>query len=619
MTAASPSSPGQAPVSRAPRWPRWLDEIDLTLAICPQFVLYGNVRDDQLVPVDDMLVQVPLIDALWMRLRPRGYRFMLVYDRTAGLWVHPADAVAGASIGSRFAPLGGAEAPLPIDPSDIPALIQAVYESGCCSLVIQNASRITDLSGGLSAEMLELFAACAQSVQAAAPRQPGPSQPQPLYNPVFWLVDAVQDLPAWLSSSGERSRAICLASPDREDRYEAALGLVPEISAALTAEETHDAALEFALRAEGLALKEMAAVAHIARDRGLHVRNIAAAIRCYKVGVTDDPWSSPLLRSSIEDGETAIRAFVKGQDAAVQQTLDILKRSVMGLHGAQASSSSSRPRGILFFAGPTGVGKTELAKAVGRLVFGNEDACIRFDMSEFSSEHSDARLIGAPPGYVGHDAGGELVNAVRQRPFSVILFDEIEKAHPRILDKFLQILEDGRLTDSRGDTVYFSEAILIFTSNLGIGGEDEDGNPRLTPNDPYDTVKETVLAGIETHFRERVGRPELHNRLGDNIVVFNYIDEHVAEQIFDKAVANIFARVASTEGLSLRFGPGVREELVKICCENRAAGGRGVGNRLETALINPLARALFSRTDRGTEVEIAAIAREGSLYSVTLA
>ena len=121
------------------------------------------------------------------------------------------------------------------------------------------------------------------------------------------------------------------------------------------------------------------------------------------------------------------------------------------------------------------MGKTELAKTLTQLIFGDDRAYIRFDMSEFAEEHTGARLLGAPPGYIGYDAGGELTNAVREKPFAVVLFDEIEKAHPRILDKFLQILEDGRLTDGRGETAYFSEAILVFTSNLGIYVQDEHG------------------------------------------------------------------------------------------------------------------------------------------------
>ena len=151
-------------------------------------------------------------------------------------------------------------------------------------------------------------------------------------------------------------------------------------------------------------------------------------------------------------------------------------------------------------------------------------AYIRFDMSKFSAEQSEARLVGAPPGYVGYDAGGELVNAVRQRPFSVVLFDEIEKAHPQILDKFLQILDDGRLTDGRGDTVYFSETVIIFTSNLGVYVRDETGQPVLnvSQNDDYEAVSERIHEAIENHFRFQLQRPELLNRIGDNIVVFDF-------------------------------------------------------------------------------------------------
>ena len=231
-----------------------------------------------------------------------------------------------------------------------------------------------------------------------------------------------------------------------------------------------------------------------------------------------------------------IRDRVKGQKPAIVKTVDILMRSVMGLTGAHTAATSSRPRGVLFFAGPTGVGKTELARALTALIFGDERAYIRFDMSEFAAEHADARLLGAPPGYVGYDAGGELTNAVRARPFSVILFDEIEKAHPRILDKFLQILEDGRLTDGRGATVYFSEAILIFTSNLGISIRDDHGQRQLNvqPGEPYEQVERKVRTAIADYFKFTLGRPEILNRIGDNIGVFDFIQPAIEMCIRDR-------------------------------------------------------------------------------------
>ncbi|MHB9308697.1 AAA family ATPase, partial [Fusobacterium polymorphum] len=154
----------------------------------------------------------------------------------------------------------------------------------------------------------------------------------------------------------------------------------------------------------------------------------------------------------------------------------------------------------LFFVGPTGVGKTELAKSLASFIFGDENACIRFDMSEYNHEHSDQRLVGAPPGYVGYEAGGQLTNAVKEKPFCVLLFDEIEKAHGRILDKFLQILEDGRLTDGKGETVYFSETIIIFTSNIGAAEVDSNIEPK--------EVKKQFVEKVQKHFIEVLRRPE---------------------------------------------------------------------------------------------------------------
>jgi ATP-dependent Clp protease ATP-binding subunit ClpA len=174
-------------------------------------------------------------------------------------------------------------------------------------------------------------------------------------------------------------------------------------------------------------------------------------------------------------------------------TAAILRRCFYNLSGAQFSRYSNRPKGVLFFAGPTGVGKTELAKTITEFIFGSEHNYIRFDMSEFSQEHADQRLVGAPPGYVGYEVGGELTNAIRQRPFSVVLFDEIEKAHPKILDIFLQILDDGRLTSGRGETAYFSESLIIFTSNLGIYEITPTGEKiqRVTPDMPYSEIRKS--------------------------------------------------------------------------------------------------------------------------------
>lgn len=243
----------------------------------------------------------------------------------------------------------------------------------------------------------------------------------------------------------------------------------------------------------------------------------------------------------------------------------------------------------MFLAGPTGTGKTELAKTLTELLFGDERAYIRFDMSEFSAEHADQRLIGAPPGYIGSDMGGELTNAIREKPFSVVLFDEIEKAHPRILDKFLQILDDGVLTSGRGERVYFSESVIIFTSNLGIYKYDDDGHRILNvqPAEPYEQVEQKVRAEIANYFKLQLNRPEILNRMGENIVVFDFIRPDVAVQIFDKMVGGILARLADQQRITVTLTDPVRTTLRDHCLRDLGNGGRGVGNHLEAWLINP--------------------------------
>jgi ATP-dependent Clp protease ATP-binding subunit ClpA len=268
-----------------------------------------------------------------------------------------------------------------------------------------------------------------------------------------------------------------------------------------------------------------------------------------------------------------------------------------------------------------GVGKTELAKTLTQLIFGDERAYLRFDMSEFAEEHTGARLLGAPPGYIGFDAGGELTEAVRERPFSLILFDEVEKAHPRILDKFLQILEDGRLTDGRGDTAYFSEAIIVFTSNLGIYVEDAQGRrvQNVRPGDPYEVVESRVREAIGDHFKYRLSRPEILNRIGDNIVVFNFITPEVAGQIFSGMLANVARRLREEHRLELVLPRLVLEKLMSLCTRDLSNGGRGIGNALESVFINPLARALFETELEGrSSITVADIVEQDKVFSVIL-
>ena len=616
-----PAQPGAEPaVTEAGGFPRWLRQLAQYLPVCSQFVVEGNIRDVHLVRSADGLLLQPVVNCLWELLRERGCEGLIIHDRVSGVRVFPHDRRQvldklglrpGRQKGNPFAALQQ-------QLEDVTA-----YREFCCAYVIDYASRLVADPNHLEEAEYDFFAAC-QKLADTTHELRRPDGDRLVFNPIVWLVDQSNDLPAWFVVANDRIRTIVADMPDQQARLAVAGRLARDLPGvdAMSDEDRSNAAAVFASLTEGLTVRAMMQIRSMARSQDLPFAQIADAIRAYRVGIADNPWRQSYLYEKIRSGDREITSSVKGQDRAVQQTLDILKRSVTGLTAAQASSSGNKPRGILFFAGPTGVGKTELAKAVTRLLFGDEQACVRFDMSEFSSEHSDARLIGAPPGYVGHDAGGELVNAVRQRPFSVVLFDEIEKAHPRILDKFLQMLDDGRLTDGRGDTVYFSETVIIFTSNLGMYVRDDHGEPVLnvSQNDDYEEVSRKIHKAIGDHFRFQLQRPELLNRIGDNIVVFDFIRKELAHLIMDKMLGNVIGRVQDEHHVTLTIGEQPRAILAEQCLSDLTHGGRGIGNRLETVLINPLARALFDMEPQaGQTIEIERLSEEDGTFKVALA
>jgi ATP-dependent Clp protease ATP-binding subunit ClpB len=271
--------------------------------------------------------------------------------------------------------------------------------------------------------------------------------------------------------------------------------------------------------------------------------------------------------------DEALAARVVGQDDAVHAVSDAVRRARSGI------SDPDRPTASFLFLGPTGVGKTELAKALADYLFDDERAMVRIDMSEYGEKHSVSRLVGAPPGYVGYDEGGQLTEAVRRRPYTVILFDEVEKAHSDVFDVLLQVLDDGRLTDGQGRTVDFRNTILLLTSNLGS----------VYINDPMLDEKakhEAALSAAREHFK-----PEFLNRL-DDIVVFHSLGSEQLAAIVEIQVERLAARLAGRR-LTLEVTDAAREWLA-ITGFDPVYGARPLRRLVQTAIGDPLARALLA-------------------------
>ena len=611
---------------------KWHRELDIFHKVKPILIMEGNIHDQFQYPSDGSISD--LDGYLLSYLMEHGYRNIVSFDSIHGFYSR-----LGGDTLENFRKLTGCHSAVrngyltvPFAAQDgetAPEIVEnAITQGEELTAVIMNcASRYVASPDNLAQEEVNSYTRLMQMADRAqncvVDSQEG-EETVFAKNLLIMLVDKSNDLPAWFCLNNPNVKILHLSTPGKEERAAFVKGeafrsffrkdiydkgikdfvVSEEEYNQLGEEEAEELAKKrnqelekiqnkFVGMTEGFTFLELNDLRTLCHNEGIAISKMYEVVDLYRYGIRENPWTRADLQASLQDGQERFYKRVKGQDDAITKTMDVVKRAATGMSGLQ-HSSHTKPKGILFFAGPTGTGKTETAKTLAEILFGDENRCIRFDMSEYSQENSDQKLLGAPPGYVGYEAGGQLTNAVRENPFSILLFDEIEKAHGSIFDKFLQILEDGRMTDGQGKTVYFSETIIIFTSNLGMFRQEHGVKvDNVTPQENYGEISRKVKDAIEEYFKYDLGRPEILNRIGENIVIFDFIRPETAKLILDSQIEKIIMNLWVEKNIKLTISEEARETLLKKACSNLKNGGRGIGNVVEDALINPLSRFLF--------------------------
>jgi len=611
--------------------PKWHRELDIFSKIKSLIIVEGNVLDVYSYPVEGSIAKGSILRLpayMHYFFKDLGYKNIAFYDSMQGFYNNVEDgyienfgklinqSVSSGYIKSDFK-----------SKNTVEFVKSALTQNKQATAIVMNlASRYIPSPDNMDQNEVDSFTSLLFTSLECSDVKTDNGM---LKNILIMIVNKVNDIPVWFYHDNPNVKTITLSTPTKEERENLVKGpnfvtfFASDIYAEDNAyfmsnpEELEKIQDKFISLTEGFSFTELNGLRKLCKNERIHMNKMCDVIDLYKYGIKENPWNK-LGQEDFKNADEDFRKRVKGQEGAITKTLDVVKRAITGMSGLQ-HSSQSKPKGVLFFAGPTGTGKTETAKTLAEKLFGDESCCIRFDMSEYGQSHSDQKLLGAPPGYVGYEAGGQLTNAVKNNPFSILLFDEIEKAHPSILDKFLQILEDGRMTDGQGNTVYFSECIIIFTSNLGIYTKDFNGKriENVNSSMDYNAIQNKVRAAVEDYFKLELGRPEILNRIGENIVVFDYIRPDIAKLILEAQINKIVKNLETEKKITLELSESVKNTLLEEALQNLSNGARGIGNIVESMLINPLSRYLFDNNiSENTKLNILCIYSENMITKI---